>query len=843
MHSNENAPQGTGREADQALPQVYRGEPDTHAPKPDYDATIEFLGEFRPGGPWSLVWIWPDGHPRNKPVRERNRGKPKKEHEPLPERDLGGKTFYPGQETQMRGWIARHNELGKGIYFHVNRRRSYGKSRATASEVASLDYLHVDVDPVPGELLSTQQERIVKRLQSPPEKTPPATLITFSGGGYQGFWALGEPLAIEESKEAVADAKLWNKQLEVDFDADACHNIDRIMRLPGTINYPKEAKRTAKGQRPALAEVVEWHPERVYSLDQFQKAEPTAGKASQPADESKQGGASPRPSADIRSLRVHDAVKDWILRGTEADSENRFDRDRSKQLASVVRHLWNGFHSIDEIYGICLDPALGISAHPLDQDDPERAIENAVELASKDARPIRNSVSVIVDDDDGKKKRIRHRLPLNRITEHVLDLFGLRLFRMSGSLILDHGEGLQVIDDVNALFAQLHREGQVQWVGGSDDRGNNFVSRQELRAALITQARQVEEVSEYPLHPTPRRVYITGRLKPTGSGDGSVLAELVAMFAPASEIDRILIEAMIVTLVWGGPPGKRPMFVVTGPQHTGKTKLIELIASVIGGEFKPLLTSRSGDALSKQLLADCYVDKRVVLFDNLTGYTRNPEIASLVTSQWIDGRASHGVQKRRANYMIWAATTTDPRLDTDLATRSFLVELAPPTQNPQFETEVARFIEKNRPEIIGDCLAKLRGSPGTIDPKAHSRFPEWDAQVLGVVTPRATEVLLDRRGRIKEVNEDLEALGLFHQELPTLALNGPVTEVTARELTDLWNRANGTSVDAGWLVRRLREYDRRGVLTPALRRRWEKRNGSPWVFEAEKHCLSGGEES
>ena len=53
-----------------------------------------------------------------------------------------------------------------------------------------------------------------------------------------------------DGKEAqYEDAKLYNVQLELLFGGDNCHNVDRILRLPGTINIP-DAKKLKKGRKP-----------------------------------------------------------------------------------------------------------------------------------------------------------------------------------------------------------------------------------------------------------------------------------------------------------------------------------------------------------------------------------------------------------------------------------------------------------------------------------------------------------------------------------------------------------------------------------------------------------------
>ena len=43
-----------------------------------------------------------------------------------------------------------------------------------------------------------------------------------------------EPIPIDGVLAAAEDAARYNKQLELIYGADNCHNIDRILRLPGT---------------------------------------------------------------------------------------------------------------------------------------------------------------------------------------------------------------------------------------------------------------------------------------------------------------------------------------------------------------------------------------------------------------------------------------------------------------------------------------------------------------------------------------------------------------------------------------------------------------------------------
>ena len=69
--------------------------------------------------------------------------------------------------------------------------------------------------------------------------------------------------------------ELRNAKLAQDLGGDNCHNIDRIMRVPGTINVPN-AKKRSQGRVEALAYVVERHGnfDLLYDAHDFQPLVP-----------------------------------------------------------------------------------------------------------------------------------------------------------------------------------------------------------------------------------------------------------------------------------------------------------------------------------------------------------------------------------------------------------------------------------------------------------------------------------------------------------------------------------------------------------------------------------------
>lgn len=81
---------------------------------------------------------------------------------------------------------------------------------------------------------------------------PAPSFIINSGNGFQGFWLLDEEQTIDGREELAVELERFNQQIALDLTADNCHNIDRIMRLPGTVNIP-DAKKRKKGRVPVLA--------------------------------------------------------------------------------------------------------------------------------------------------------------------------------------------------------------------------------------------------------------------------------------------------------------------------------------------------------------------------------------------------------------------------------------------------------------------------------------------------------------------------------------------------------------------------------------------------------------
>lgn len=371
--------------------------------------TLDFLQKWRPGGPWLLTAISVD------------------------QKRIDTATFTRPEDVQA--WLEKHAE--RNHYFAVNPARKALDKKATRKDVASLDWLHVDIDARVGEPLDEEFERIRGRLENPLGGIPRPTCVIFSGGGYQAFWRLEEPIAIDGQLDAAEDAKLWNLQLEMAFGADACHNVDRIMRLPGTVNRPN-AKKRERGRAEALA-TVEWFDDVAYPIDAFTKATPLT----QVGNESGfTGGTAVSPvqvSGNIRRLtkveevdefsteRVPDWCKMLIVQGDWPDYDDRYGtQSRSERLYAVCCELVRCGVDDATIYAVVTDPDWRISESVLDKGSGVeryalRQIARAREFAVDPLLAELNSRYAVIQNIGGKCRVVQEvethgRMALTHIT-------------------------------------------------------------------------------------------------------------------------------------------------------------------------------------------------------------------------------------------------------------------------------------------------------------------------------------------------------------------------------------------------------------------------------------------
>lgn len=331
------------------------------------NAAISFLQMWSRNGPWWLTAI------------------------PL-EGKLTTRTFHPGDvdSGELRNWLLGF-EGRANIYFSVNEPRGSITKKAGKDEIERAIALHIDIDPRVGEDPAQERARILAELRA---FKPAPTAIIQSGNGCQAFWKLHEPVHIGGNKEKYENFERYNLDLENKLGGDTCHNIDRIMRLPGTINVPNAAK-LKKGRVAVLAKVEEFHPDRHYDLSEFElAAKPIAskakGKAKSDAPRLIAEGTRKtlaRRKVDLSALpsSVSDSVLRIIVDGHDPTAPNKYP-SRSEAVFAVVCGLVRADVDDETIFSILLDRDFKVSDHIYDQGNPEasalRNIKNARAMLS-----------------------------------------------------------------------------------------------------------------------------------------------------------------------------------------------------------------------------------------------------------------------------------------------------------------------------------------------------------------------------------------------------------------------------------------------------------------------------
>ncbi|WP_244276476.1 virulence-associated E family protein [Methylobacterium indicum] len=173
-----------------------------------------------------------------------------------------GRTFEPGAWNELADWI-RPRIGQRNLYFSVNEPKPGAPhKKLTKADIAAIRCVFVDADPHGDR--ETARHELAQRAEEVENGPLPATVSIDSGNGQQWFWKLKEKIGALTGGQWAEDQSRTLGRL---FKGDAVQNIDRIMRLPGTVNLPTP-KKLAKGLMGGLVRVthssgVTYTPERL----------------------------------------------------------------------------------------------------------------------------------------------------------------------------------------------------------------------------------------------------------------------------------------------------------------------------------------------------------------------------------------------------------------------------------------------------------------------------------------------------------------------------------------------------------------------------------------------------
>lgn len=150
-------------------------------------------------------------------------------------------TFKPSDIEAAGGWIARAQSANRNVYFEVNETPARCATKPKKEVMIASLCRHADIDPDDGGHPYQEERDRLHRLAEfvRADSALPPTAILDSGNGIQLLWAVArEPL----TPETIERVESENRAIEAAVGAAGTHNIDRLLRLPGTLNFPNAKK-------------------------------------------------------------------------------------------------------------------------------------------------------------------------------------------------------------------------------------------------------------------------------------------------------------------------------------------------------------------------------------------------------------------------------------------------------------------------------------------------------------------------------------------------------------------------------------------------------------------------
>src|SRR5262249_21757021 len=130
---------------------------------------------------------------------------------------------------------------------------------------------HADLYPNDDEDSETGKRRIMAALRA---VRPLASVVIDSGNGIQALWVLRGPPSLGNGALAAVAAR--HRHL-----GPTCWNIDRLLRVPGTVNWPN-AKKKRLGRVPVLSKLL-YFGNNTYDLADLPRAAVNGQHKAEPA--------------------------------------------------------------------------------------------------------------------------------------------------------------------------------------------------------------------------------------------------------------------------------------------------------------------------------------------------------------------------------------------------------------------------------------------------------------------------------------------------------------------------------------------------------------------------------
>ena len=162
-------------------------------------------------------------------------------------------TFARSSLDDAAAWIECRQSRGENVYFQPNETAPGCSTKPSKSAMVAALCRGADIDPIDERGFGGERKRLhrmAKFLAADTEMPP--TVIIDSGNGIQPLWVIAREVL---SPAVIERVEAENREIEAAVGAAGTHNVDRLLRLPGTVNYPN-AKKLGLGRRVSHARLL-----------------------------------------------------------------------------------------------------------------------------------------------------------------------------------------------------------------------------------------------------------------------------------------------------------------------------------------------------------------------------------------------------------------------------------------------------------------------------------------------------------------------------------------------------------------------------------------------------------
>ena len=738
------------------------------------------------------------------------------------------------EDSNLIEWFDAHNLPGWSLYVGGNpRKQGKGSGACNAAcdkDVDTFNSLFADFDDAApnGALLRIESAGL-----------PEPTLLISSGRatGTHAYWVFQEPLQ---------DSEVW-KKLQIALiravkSDRSIKNPSRIMRLPGSHNHKRGAPcRVLKqykefinwqaiGLEPSEEVITfraEYDPERQPVLENLNNTTLAFLTEITPEGERNNRLVAAAFDYNANNFPIEEAINDLALdRAVERDGLSEAEAVRTVHSAyrkqatpSFTRTVVEEFSASDLTKSLNQDRGMAPDGWNPSHDNTEVAVRiksdhDRTPSARPDHRPsdprdrvLVSNVATKVVMENGRRKVVTLYKTVDDIASDMSEALGGYPRRSSSTGVFAIKETkkskieLWPILDTNDLFALLHDRAIVRWSRGEcetlqGDTLSSITKSEFYRWVKDNVEPSYDGVSEYPhVPPRPSTFYIPTELP---EPNGECLDTFIAALNPATEIDRRLMVAAMMTPGWGGPPGARPMFVFASDygQGSGKTETAKGIGRLWGGSTA-LDYEDNWQNISKRIMSSDDWLSRVFLFDNIKGKFGGSAIEAAVTAEYLTGHKMFVGTVKRPNDATFFLTFNMPEMSRDLAQRAIIIKIGKP-RSGDFIEWASNFVQEHRLQLISDLLQLLRQpAEKVVSMKFADRWRAWQRDVLskvpgGDVDELAAEIIERRPGADADAEEACSIVQAISDHL--LSFNRRVddedqTEVTGAEIVKVMEKS------------------------------------------------------